>query len=195
MTQRMLRSGLAVVCTGLAAVLVAEISIGAMGSAVSAEPDVKVSASLDVPALADIDSMVATILERPLFASSRVPYEEAVAAGEDEEQDAPQQLQVRLTGVAILPEGREALFEREGGKPVAVKEGGQVDGWTVKAIRTDQVVLSNASGEEMLEPLNPAPSARPRVAANRAPAAPTQQKGAPTIRAPEASPGSKQDHQ
>jgi hypothetical protein len=201
MTQRLLRLGLAVVCTGLVAVVATEISVGAFSAAIPSAPEVRTSARVEMPPIQDIDSMVSDILERPLFSSSRLPYEEVAEAEEDESEDEPQQLQSRLTGVAIRPEGREALFEREGGKPVAVKEGGQIDGWIVKSIRTDQVLLSNPLGDEILRPTYaPQRVRRPplRVAATNG-AAPQAQPGTdaaangkPTIRAPQTAPGSRQ---
>ena len=194
MTDHILRTGFAALGIVLAAVVVAEISIGALGSTVSVDEATADASVPEMPMPSDIDSMVAEILERPLFASARAPYEEAAVADEEsEDEDMPQTIRVRLTGVAILPGEREALFEREGSKPVAVKEGGQIDGWMVKAIRADRVVLANDWTEKVLE-LVDAPSNGKRVAANAASAAQAQAKGAPTIRAPQASPGGKQDH-
>src|SRR5262245_4348269 len=147
MTNQLLRIGLAALCVAFSAVIVAEISANAFGSAVSVEVESVEPALPEMPMPSDIDSMVAEILERPLFASARAPYEEAsVADDEGDDEEGSQTLQVRLTGVAILPGVREALFEREGSKPVVVKEGGQIDGWTVKAIRADRVVIANATG-------------------------------------------------
>jgi len=201
MTQPLLRLGLAVVCTGLVAVVATEISVGAFSAAIPSAPESRTPARVEMPPIQDIDSMVAEILERPLFSSSRAPYEEVAEAEEDESEDEPQQLQSRLTGVAIRPEGREALFERDGGKPVAVKEGGQIDGWIVKSIRTDQVLLSNPLGDEILKPAFAPPRVRrppQRVAATNGaapqaqPATEAAAKGAPTIRAPQTAPGSRQ---
>jgi hypothetical protein len=196
MTHRILRMGLTALSIGLGAIVVVEVSAGALGSAALPQLESRDPIVPEIPIPSDIDSLVAEILERPLFAASRVPFEDAIIADEDsdEGEEVSQALQARLTGVAILPEGREALFEREGGKPVAVKEGGQIEGWTVKAIRTNQVVLSSAAGDEVLEPANAqGPIRRPRVAANGA-GAQLQQKGAPTVRAPQAARAGKQDH-
>jgi hypothetical protein len=52
----------------------------------------------------------------------------------------------------ILPGDREALFARQNDKPLAVKPGGQVDGWTVKDIENDRVILTSAFGQRVLEP-------------------------------------------
>ncbi len=203
MTQHLLRLGLAVLCAGLGAVVVTEISVNAFTPDVSPISTAGAPLPADMPPMQDIDSLVAAILERPLFSSSRLPYEE-IAEIEDEGdgEEEPQQLQARLTGVAIRPEGREALFEREGSKPVAVKEGGQIDGWTVKAIRNDEVLMSNALGDEVLKPsYRPPRVKRPpqRVAAGNGASPQAQQnnaaapKGPASGRAPQAASGSRQE--
>lgn len=161
MTQRLLRLGLGVVCAGLGAIVVTEISVKAFTPSVSSVSEVGAPALIEMPSIPDIDSMVVAILERPLFSSSRLPHEEIVEITDVETIDEePQKFQARLMGVAIRPEGREALFEREGSKPIAVKEGGEIDGWTVKAIRNDQVLLLSRSGEEILKPAYAPPRAR-----------------------------------
>jgi hypothetical protein len=63
------------------------------------------------------------------------------------------------------------LFEREGQKPIAVKEGEQIDGWTVASIQPDQVVLRSSIGEQTVKPTN-ALGIKPQTQAlNRKPAA------------------------
>lgn len=154
------RVGFAVLCAGLTTMLAAEISLGALRPD---GPDVPVSgtsASMDMPRLPDIDSMVSDILERPLFSASRSPSEAQVEIAEEEDTEEADTFQSRLTGVMITPNGREALFEREGSKPVAVKEGARIDGWMVKEIRLDQVVLHNALGDEVLKPTSAPPHVR-----------------------------------
>jgi hypothetical protein len=202
MTQRQLRLGLAVLCVGLASVVVTEISVAAFGAVAPLSRETSAAPRVEMPLLPDIDSMVSEILKRPLFSSNRLPYEEIVEAEEEAGEDEPQQLKARLAGVAIRPEGREALFEPEGGKPVVVKEGGQIDGWTVRAIRTDQVLLSNALGDEILRPAYAPPRVRrppQRVATTNGAVPRTQQanggapNGAPTLRTPQTAPGSRQE--
>ena len=152
MTQRAFQLGLAVICAGLGAVLAAEVAVKAFTPSVSAASETAAPAPSEMPSIPDVDSMVAAILERPLFSASRLPYEETVEIAEVETgEEGPVTFQARLTGVAIRPEGREALFEREGSKPIAVKEGDEIDGWTVRAIRNDQVLLLSSRGEEILK--------------------------------------------
>jgi hypothetical protein len=135
--------------------------VKAFTPSVSSASEAGVPVLTEMPSIPDIDSMVVAILERPLFSSSRLPYEERVEIAEVETgEEEPQAFQARLMGVAIRPEGREALFEREGSKPVAVKEGGEIDGWTVRAIRNDQVLLLSSRGEEILKLAYAPPRAR-----------------------------------
>jgi hypothetical protein len=163
MTHPMLRWGLAVLCAAFGAVVVTEIAVAAFSPDTRPAPDQKAPVRSELPPIPDIDAMVAAILERPLFTSNRLPFEESAAVdGGDEnaQHQEPQQLQARLMGVAIRPEGREALFEREGSKPIAVKEGAQIDGWTVKKIGIDQVLLGNELGDEVVKPAYAPPRVR-----------------------------------
>ena len=52
----------------------------------------------------------------------------------------------------IRPGVREALFARAGQKPIPVKIGGEIDGWTIAAIELDRVVLANAFGSQIVRP-------------------------------------------
>jgi hypothetical protein len=94
------------------------------------------------------DAMVAEILQRPLFTQGRQAPQVMVAKA------APPQLQGRLAGVMLQDEFREALFTRPGGKPLAVREGDMIDGWTVERIATDSVLLTSAFGEQLVRPTN-----------------------------------------
>jgi type II secretory pathway component PulC len=117
------------------------------------------------------DAMVAEIIKRPLFTSGREPPQMKVVKAE------PPRLQGRLAGVMMQADLREALFSRPGARPVTVKEGEMIDGWTVQKIETDRVLLTSAFGEQVVRPTNggteevTAPAARPVVKKT----APTQQ--------------------
>jgi hypothetical protein len=52
----------------------------------------------------------------------------------------------------VRPGVREALFARAGQKPIPVKVGGEIDGWTVAAIEFDRVVLATALGSQIVRP-------------------------------------------
>jgi hypothetical protein len=63
-------------------------------------------------------------------------------------------LQSWLASVMVQADFREALFSRAGAPPLSVKEGDMIDGWTVKDIETDHVLLTSAFGEQIVEPKN-----------------------------------------
>ncbi len=112
------------------------------------------------------DVWVATILARPLFSRNRRPSAEHVASG-DTTEGLP-----RLTGIAMSPLGRSAIFAgAAGGKPVVVGEGGSVGGYTVRAIRPDGVQVDGPGGVRTVAPaFDPAP---PRTdASGQVPVAP-----------------------
>jgi len=117
------------------------------------------------------DAMVAEIIKRPLFTARREPPQVRVVKAE------PPRLQGRLAGVMMEADLRESLFSRPGARPVAVKEGDTIDGWTVQKIETDSVRLTSAFGEQVVRPTNgvseevTAPAPRPVVKK----IAPTQQ--------------------
>src|SRR5262249_19184722 len=97
------------------------------------------------------------ILARPLFTLTRTPPAPAPVASEVVEEKQPPKLQARLAGVTLGPDAREALFQHEGEKPIAVKVGGEIDGWKVSAIQFDQVVLSSEFGNQIVKPQNAPP--------------------------------------
>jgi hypothetical protein len=100
----------------------------------------------------NLDAMVTDILARPLFKADRAPVETFAEEEPAPEDKSPTQLQRRLTGIMIRPGAREALFQGDGQKPLAVKEGGEVDGWQVASIQRDRVVLNSGAGEQIVKP-------------------------------------------
>jgi hypothetical protein len=94
------------------------------------------------------DRLVAEILKRPLFTQDRKPPEARIAKAE------PPQLQGRLAGVMMRSGLRVALFTRPGGRPVSVKEGEMIDGWTASRIETGEVVLTSSFGEKVVKLTN-----------------------------------------
>jgi hypothetical protein len=118
--------------------------------------------------------MVAEMSKRPLFTEGREPPELKVVKAE------PPKLQGRLAGMVLRPDLREALFTRHGGKPIAVKEGDVIDGWTVSTIEIGRVILTSTFGEQIVKPTNGTPDeigpAKPRAVAKKP--APPQAKPA-----------------
>jgi len=121
----------------------------------------------------NVDALVAEILQRPLFSPTRQPPDQSSAPEAAEAEKEPLKPPGRLEGTAILPGMREALFEREGDKPLAVKVGQNIDGWTVTSIEPDRVILHSDDGEQIVKPASDARTRpKPVLAANRKPPKP-----------------------
>jgi len=153
MTHRTFRLALFTVCVGLASVVAAEgyVLIPSYSEPSGAAAQRKAS-EIAIILPSNIDAMVAEILARPLFSSSRMaapvamPEEEVVV-----EKKEPPKLLARLTGVTLGPDAREALFQRDGDQAVPLKVGGEIDGWKVSSIQFDQVVLSSEFGTQVVK--------------------------------------------
>ena len=85
------------------------------------------------------------IAERPLFSPSRraAPGEKASPAGPGIEQ------RYHLLGLVSTGDARRALLA-EGKRRLVISEGGALEGWTVKRIEHDRVLLSSPAGEAVL---------------------------------------------
>jgi len=97
-----------------------------------------------------IDTLVATILARPLFSPDRQPSAAPQSAGADLKDK-------RFAGIVIAPDRRLAIFAVAGAKPVVASEGDVVDGWRIESITADEVALVSAQGSRTLRPV-PAPA-------------------------------------
>jgi hypothetical protein len=98
----------------------------------------------------DLDRMVQTILERPLFSRTRRPTEvpNALVAGKVH-------LLPRLSGVVVLPGYRRAIFQAPGAtRPVVtvVAEDERIADWTVQLIDNAAVTLTRAGETLQLTP-------------------------------------------
>jgi len=166
----------------LALAVLAATSIATFAASVSARQPGEAAASiapvrtkpvvLREPPSPNVDALVAEILRQPLFSPSRQPPDNRPMGEAAIAEKEPLELPGRLEGTAVLPGIREALFEREGDKPLAVKEGQTIDGWTVASIRPDRVILHSDDGEQIVKPANDAHiKPRPVLVANRKPAA------------------------
>jgi type II secretory pathway component PulC len=97
------------------------------------------------------DVLVAEVLKRPLFSQSRRPPQPRIVKAE------PPKLQGRLAGLVVQSDDRQALFSRPGSRPITVREGDTIDGWTVGKIEADRVLLTSAFGDQVVTPTNGAP--------------------------------------
>ncbi len=95
-------------------------------------------------AIEDFDS----VLERPLFSPSRrpLPTEEGAAPAVDQDFD------YTLKGVLIDNEARIALLYHKGGAgTVRQAEGTKIDGWLLKEVEADFIVVERNGEEEIVE--------------------------------------------
>lgn len=95
-------------------------------------------------ALSPLSSYTA-IVERPLFAPSRRP-----PPGGQATLGPSIESRYRLLGVVSTGPSRKA-FVAEGARRIEIGEGDTLDGWAVKEIGADRVVLTSASGEAVLK--------------------------------------------
>jgi hypothetical protein len=104
-------------------------------------------AAAPVPLPAADPQALAAVLERPLFAQGRRP---AVAAGAGAPV-AASRAALRVEGVVDAGGRRRAILRREGtAASLHLAEGDTVDGWVVRAISPDRVVLVSPDGELVL---------------------------------------------
>src|SRR5215831_12602714 len=136
------------------------------------------------------EELIATVLARPLFSSTRRPPQDASSgpSGDSDLADA------RLTGIVTMPSRRVAIFAMSGDKPLKVAEGDDVSGWRVESITPREVSLTGPSGTKTLPPkLDPnlvAPAGQPPVGQPGRPPAPAA--GRPRVPVPGGAPAAAQ---
>lgn len=103
-------------------------------------------------------STFAALTQRPLFLPSRQPEPErprARVAPAPPAPPAPPALSATLVGVLMSPAGRSAILRLADGKTTTVREGGTLDGWTLKQVSPDRVsLLSGATTIEIAFPVH-----------------------------------------
>jgi hypothetical protein len=93
------------------------------------------------------EAMVAEILARPLFNSTRRPPPRSDGPAADSGLS-----DTRLTGIVTAPGHRLAIFVPNGAKALIVSEGDTVGGWRVENITPREVSLSGPEGTKTLQP-------------------------------------------
>ncbi len=93
------------------------------------------------------EAMVAEILARPLFSSTRRPPPHSDGPAADSGLS-----DTRLTGIVTAPGHRLAIFVPNGAKALIVSEGDTVSGWRVENITPREVSLSGPEGTKTLQP-------------------------------------------
>jgi general secretion pathway protein N len=175
----------ALLCVGLAAALVMELTsagdagIPAPGAAtVSSPPSVTIPKTPNRFTLPPLASF-AEVTERPLFSSSRRPI--AV----DAPQSAERSFSATLAGIVISASSR-IIIVSHGDPPVLtrLKEGDDLDGWSVTSIDPNRVLLRRDGVEQQLK-LQDVPGRTAVAAPNRPQAAPGQaMAAAPNVELP-----------
>lgn len=121
------------------------------------------SAPARLAALPPLTHFAATI-ERPLFSPSRRPAA-APAAGLS---GAALTRRYRLQGIIAVGAAKRALLiDRKGGRRLDIGQGETIDGWTVKRIAPDRLILASPAGEATLRLDNGAAAATPTKARGR----------------------------
>ncbi len=95
---------------------------------------------------AHYDAMVKAILDRPLFSGDRRPPPPPPVAVKP-----PPVLKSRLSGILILAGWRQALFAGDGKKYTTLREGDEIDGFKVRNIQADRVILASDFGEQIVQ--------------------------------------------
>lgn len=100
------------------------------------------------PTLAPLPPLTsyAAVVERPLFSPSRRAPRGAVAAG----LGPPIEGRYRLAGIIGTGPRRKA-FIADGPRHLEIAEGDMLDGWAVKQIGQDRVLLQSAAGDAVLK--------------------------------------------
>jgi len=133
---------------------------------------------------ARLEELLATVLGRPLFSSSRRPPQTAA----DNSGGTSDLADTRLTGIVTEPGRSIAIFAVNGAKPLKLTEGEAVSGWRIESITPREVALSGPGGAKTLAPkIDPnlaatPPGPAPAAAAAVRPPVPPSPAAAPPAR-------------
>jgi hypothetical protein len=152
-------------------------------SEVSRRPNPNVPSAVRRPQSARLEELLATVLGRPLFSSSRRPAQTAADDGGGTSDLAD----TRLTGIVTEPGRSIAIFAVSGAKPLRLTEGEAVSGWRIESITPREVALSGPGGAKTLAPkidpsLGAPPSSPGAAAAAVRPPTPPSTAAAPPAR-------------
>jgi general secretion pathway protein N len=170
-SQLALAGGLTVLAASLGALVALEWNAPAWSPAIEASPPAagasKTAAPAPVFTLAPLSAFSA-VTDRPLFSSDRRPAPQA-------SETLGSWSALSLAGIVVTSASREVLIAHGNpAKLVHLQEGQSVDGWVVRAIEPDHVVVVNGSEEHELRFLGkhegePAARGNPRRATTPSP--------------------------
>jgi hypothetical protein len=142
-----LRSLLVAICLIMLAVIAAELTPSESGSPSinrarpPPQPEIPNAPSFTMPPA----TAFAEILARPLFSRTRRP---AAQAG-----NLPASSSLTLVAIVISDNERHALLASgQPPKTTRVREGDEIAGWTVEAIKPDKVIVRRADAREEVKP-------------------------------------------
>ena len=97
------------------------------------------------------------LIERPLFFNERRPIEISDDNGEESgaEQKVVEEVTFSLIGIINTPDSVYALFKDPKAKPdenkfKRFKQGDDIDGWTLKEINSDHVIISSGTDSQQI---------------------------------------------
>jgi hypothetical protein len=147
--QRLTVGTLAMVCCclGLAVALESRMVPDATSAEATAPGDAAHPSTVHAPPTFSLPPLqnFAAVAERPLFMPDRQPPAQARAQGTGAWST------LSLAGVIVTPDARQALIAH--GQPPAIahlQEGQSVDGWTLRSIAVDRVVVANGHEQHEL---------------------------------------------
>ena len=149
-----LAAGLLLICGLLSMVIVNQLDDQEAGRGDAAVEPANALTEQAAPELPEFDlpplTEYATLMERPLFSSTRRPI---VVEGNSAQAPVTQQgLDVALTGVIIADESKVALIvPRNGVKPLRLSEGESYQGWTLSEVEAEGVIFRQGGRAQILE--------------------------------------------
>ena len=138
------------VCTGLAGIVVLELSAPLAPQVTAAPPAAPLPSLRRRPSRFDPPPrhLFAEIAERPLFSVSRRPF---VPESDPEAKPQDESISIELVGTLLTKQGRAALLQPQGQNAQWVLAGEQIAGWQVVSVQRDQVKLSQDEEAKTLE--------------------------------------------
>jgi hypothetical protein len=116
-----------------------------------------------VPVFDDTD-----FIERPLFWQTRRPVEDEEPVAEEAEEKPPAELPAELSVSGVIQDGSDwFVVAALAGKPLRLRAGEKVQGWTVKEISPDNVTFESGAKTASVKLFEPKPAAAAPKASKR----------------------------
>lgn len=138
------------VCTGLAGIIVLELSSPFAPQVTAALPSAPLPEFAPPPDLFDPPPrhLFAEIAARPLFSASRRPF---VPESDTDDSLQDERIAIELVGTLLTEAGRAALLQPQGQNARWLRAGERIAGWRVETIQRDQVRLRSDDAAQTLE--------------------------------------------